>query len=254
LGVDGVGFQQTADSILTQFFIMSQVKVVRQWGNAVRASSLLPPANLPRLRDANKVSSGALAIGCSTGGPSALSVLLRDLPRDFAWPILLVQHMPPSFIPNFASWIASLCSFPVNLVTDPQLLRPGHLYMAAGDHHLEIRGGCAMSSREAPVTGQRPSATYLFRSVMREFGSSAVGVLLTGMGEDGAEGLLDMRRAGARTIVENETTAVVYGMPAAAVAIGAAAESLPLQQIAPRIAELFSRSPEETEWPNKVTY
>jgi two-component system chemotaxis response regulator CheB len=242
-GVESDGFRTTANHILTQLFIMSQVKVLRLWDNTTRTALRLPAMHLsaPDFRTAATPRGipRAVAIGCSTGGPGALSALMRDLPGEFSAPILLVQHLPQSFIPNFARWIGTIFRYRVKLVADAEALRPGCLYLAGANHQLEVRGGSAIASDAPPVGAHRPSATHLFRSMAREFGSGAVGVLLTGMGEDGAKGLLEMRRAGAHTITEDATTAIVYGMPGAANALGASCESLPLNRIGPRLGELF---------------
>jgi two-component system chemotaxis response regulator CheB len=234
VGVEASGFREQAGNILTQLFIMSQVRVVRQWNRETRRTMapIVPPKRLVQ-----DIEIRALGIGCSTGGPNALAVLLRDLPAGLDVPILLVQHIPPTFVASFASWIASISSLPVRLVREPEVLKAGWIYIAASGLHLGVANGNVVGTAEPPAA-QHPSADVLFRSMAREFGSAALGILLTGMGEDGAQGLLEMRRAGACTIAEDSSTAIVYGMPGAAMALGAVCESLPLQMIAPRIAEL----------------
>lgn len=119
--------------------------------------------------------------------------------------------------------------------------QPGYVYVAPGDRHLSVgAGGMMRITAEAPLASQRPAANVLFQSMARSFGAKAIGVILTGMGEDGARGLLEMREAGACTIAEDETTAIVYGMPAAAARMGAASIRLPLDAIAPRLLQLIA--------------
>jgi two-component system chemotaxis response regulator CheB len=241
-GVETDGFSVVAENIRTQLFIMSQVKVVRQRGaigGSVPGSRTLAP-RMPRPPEGPKIR--ALGIACSTGGPSALSVVLRELPAEISCPILLVQHIPPTFVAGFAAWIASLCRFEVRAVSHTEFLRSGCIYLAAPDRHLSVTAHAVTATDELPVSGQRPAATILFRSMALAFGSSGAGVLMTGMGDDGALGLLEMRCAGALTIAEDESTAVVYGMPAAAVACGAVCELLALPLIATRISELLGCS------------
>jgi two-component system, chemotaxis family, protein-glutamate methylesterase/glutaminase len=134
--------------------------------------------------------------------------------------------------------LEGVCPFSVEIVRDRSLMTPGKVYLSAQDHHLRAENGFVRVNRALPVCAQRPSGTVLFESMAAAFGSRALGVLLTGMGEDGAEGLLRVRQSGGYTIAEDESTAVVYGMPAEAMRLGAASESLPLPAIAPRILEL----------------
>lgn len=241
VGASHRDYESLAESLCTQLAIMSEVKVVRQTGvrprRGLRAG--LPPSTI------RKVSGGlnplaVLAIGASTGGPQALSQLLGDLPAEFPMPILTVQHMTPAFLEGFASWLQSVAPQAVCLAREGEDPLPGRVYVAPADRHLRLEGGRLRLSAEPPVSSQRPSATVLFESMAQSLGSGALGILLTGMGDDGAQGLLKLRQAGGYTIAEDQSTAVVYGMPAAAVKIGAASESLPLQEIAPRILELLA--------------
>jgi two-component system chemotaxis response regulator CheB len=173
------------------------------------------------------------AIVASTGGPAALARVLGALPADFGLPILVVQHMGPAFMAGFAAWLDGIVPLPVRIATHGEAPAPGHVHIAPGDQHLTVAAdGTLRLSREAPVNSQRPSGTVLFQSMARILGARGMGVLLTGMGEDGAEGMLAMRRAGAVTITEDESTAVVYGMPATAVKLGASGLALPLDRIA----------------------
>jgi two-component system chemotaxis response regulator CheB len=217
-----------ADTIRTQLYIMSQVPVIRQRDYARRVPGAANVA-VERRRGAPTMA----AVVASTGGPAALARVLGGLPPDFALPVLVVQHMGPAFMSGLAAWLDGIIPLPVGIAAHGQTPLSGHVYVAPGDHHLTLAGdGTLRLSREAPVNSQRPSGTVLFQSMARILGSRGMGVLLTGMGEDGAEGMLAMRRAGAVTITEDESTAVVYGMPAMAVKLGASGLALPLDRIA----------------------
>jgi two-component system chemotaxis response regulator CheB len=232
VGTSSAEYEALAERLCTQLAIMSQVKVVR------RRANVMPKHRLDRPLVSHPGGHRMLGIVTSTGGPSALVQLLGGLGSEYPLPILLVQHITSSFLEGFASWLESACPFSVIIVRNRVVPAPGTVYMAMQDRHLRIeRGGLQVDAGD-PICAQRPSGTLLFESMARTFGSGALGVLLTGMGEDGAEGLLQIRNRGGHTIAEDESTAVVYGMPAAAVRLGAVCESLPLPAIAPRILEL----------------
>jgi two-component system chemotaxis response regulator CheB len=148
--------------------------------------------------------------------------------------------MMPGFLAGFASWLEGLTPFRVVVARDGEPLAPGTVHVAPPDHHLQIEGSRVQLTQGPPLSAQRPSATAMFQSMARGVGSAGVGVLLTGMGDDGADGLLELRQAGGYTIAEDEATAVVYGMPKAAVDRGAACESRRLDEIASRLLELVS--------------
>jgi two-component system chemotaxis response regulator CheB len=217
-----------ADTIRTQLYIMSQVPVIRQRDFARHGLAAEPPPG-----DSRRIRPVMAAIVASTGGPAALARVLGGLGGDFPLPVLVVQHMGPAFMAGFAAWLDGIVPMPVRIAAHGQTPTPGSVHVAPGDQHMMVAAdGTLRLSREAPVNSQRPSGTVLFQSMARVLGSRALGVLLTGMGEDGAEGLLAMRRAGGVTITEDESTAVVYGMPASAVKLGASGLALPLDRIA----------------------
>jgi two-component system chemotaxis response regulator CheB len=185
-----------------------------------------------------------MGVVSSTGGPNALVQLLGALGPDFPLPILMVQHISGNFLDGFASWLRGACPFSVKLVQNREPVVRGTVYLAARDRHLRLTASCLETDFGDPVCLQRPSGTVLFDSMARVLGRQALGVLLTGMGEDGAQGLLRVREEGGHTIAEDESTAVVYGMPAEAVRLGGVCESLPLPAIGPRILELVvAKSP-----------
>lgn len=175
-----------------------------------------------------------MAIGASTGGTEAITSVLTRLPESSPG-LVIVQHIPPRFSRAFAERLNRLCKLSVKEAEDGDALRPGMALVAPGDVHMLLRrrtGGYYVNVKTGPkVCYQRPSVDVLFLSVAEACGPEAVGVLLTGMGADGAKGLLTMRQAGARTIAQDETTSVVYGMPREAANIGAAERILALEQI-----------------------
>ncbi|MFS3135573.1 chemotaxis-specific protein-glutamate methyltransferase CheB [Gluconacetobacter sacchari] len=224
-------------AIATQLYIMSQVPVIRHrlhYGAVGPAVEAPPPPRLrPRL----------VGMAASTGGPQAFSHVMGALPAGFPWPILLVQHMGAGFMEGFAAWLDTQTRLSVGLARQGDVMRPGHVYVAPAEAHLTLGAGDEIRLNHAPpVGGQRPSANALFASMAR-VGAGAIGVLLTGMGEDGAVGLRDMRRAGGYTIAEDRSTAIVHGMPGAAERIGAVSISLPLEQIAPHLVAIASAVP-----------
>lgn len=182
-----------------------------------------------------------VAIGASTGGPAVLVEILRQLPAEFPLPILLVIHISHPFGTAFAEWLDGLSSIRVRTARDGERLPPpggSVVLLAPPEHHLEVREGVLRLGKGAPRHSCRPSVDVLFESVARELGASAAGCLLTGMGRDGASGLLAMRAAGALTIAQAEASCVVFGMPKEAIALGAAERVLAPDEIARALIEL----------------
>ncbi|WP_457089940.1 chemotaxis-specific protein-glutamate methyltransferase CheB [Microvirga sp. P5_D2] len=237
VGVSSAGYAAIAETICTQLYIMSQVPVVRQRSFAWRPAAPTPVFNRESETDLSRPN--IMGIAASTGGPPALAKILGSLPADFPLPILLVQHMGAPFMEGFASWLNGLMPLDVRLAQDQEIPVGGRVYVAPGDRHLLLSpAGTLRVSGEPPVGNQRPSATSLFQSMAKTVGRRGLGVILTGMGEDGARGLVELRQAGGYTMAEDESTAVVYGMPAAAQRMGGVRISLPLDLIAPRILRL----------------
>jgi two-component system, chemotaxis family, protein-glutamate methylesterase/glutaminase len=185
-----------------------------------------------------------LAIGSSTGGVEALISILQCFPENCP-PTLITQHMPATFTKSFAARLDRMCAAQVEEAEDGAPVKAGRVYLAPGAAHLEVVTAkdpvCRLRQSE-PVSGHRPSVDVLFESVARSFGSKAVGVILTGMGKDGAKGLLAMREAGARTLGQDEGSSVVYGMPKVAFELGAVEKQLPLYRIAAAALDLCSIS------------
>lgn len=184
-----------------------------------------------------------LAIGASTGGPRAIETVLRGLPAD-APGTVVVQHMPEKFTASFAERLDQVCAMEVREARDGDGVVPGVALIAPGNRHMVLqKDGARYVVRikdGPPVHHQRPSVDVLFVSVARAAGRNAIGMLLTGMGSDGARGLLAMRESGATTLAQDESTAVVFGMPKEAIRLGAADHVLPLPQMAPMVLRLLS--------------
>ena len=187
-----------------------------------------------------------VALGASTGGPAALTELLRSLPARFRTPVLCVQHIAASepFAVAFSDWLADQTGRNVSYALDGMMVHAlhGRVVLAPPDRHVLVRDGILRLSAGAPRHSCRPAVDVLFESVAAEYGAGAAGCLLTGMGRDGAEGLLRMRARGAETFAQDEASCIVYGMPREAALIGAAAHVLSPAQIAARLADLQTTS------------
>ena len=205
------------------------------------------PAMASAREPARSGKTSLIAIGASTGGVPAVQTVMRDL-AHLRLPIVVVQHMPPGYTAKFAARLATATGLDVHEANDGDRLKPGMAVVApGGPRHLEIeerRGEFVCVLREGPlVSGHSPSVDVMFHSVARSVGSHAVGILLTGMGRDGADGLLAMRKAGAETLIQSGETCVVNGMPKAAYEIGAADRVVPLNQIGGAVGQLVGERP-----------
>lgn len=227
--VAGVG--HLGDEILAKVRAAARVRVRRRESSAAAPVRVLPNTQA-LINSTHKV----IAIGASTGGTEALREVLQVLPADSPG-IVVVQHMPESFTRSFAERLDSLCQIRVKEAEDGDRILPGHALIARGNRHMEVRrSGAIYSVRlvdSPPVNRHRPSVDVLFESCARYLGANAVGVILTGMGNDGARGMKAMHDAGAFTLAQDEATCVVFGMPREAIAAGGVDEILPLGRIAP---------------------
>lgn len=183
-----------------------------------------------------------VAIGISTGGPNALRDIFKDIDVHFPLPILVVQHMPAGFTAEFANSLDRICPLDVTEAKDGDLILPAHVYIAPGNYHIYVaRQGTDFViklSQDPLRNGHRPSADYLFESVAKIYQNHALGVIMTGMGRDGAAQLAEMRKQGAWTIGQDEASSIVYGMPKVAWELGAVQEQVPLERMAEKINEL----------------
>jgi two-component system chemotaxis response regulator CheB len=208
-------------------------------GNALQPAALAPLATAP---DTRRV----VLIGASTGGVEALRTVLPRLPADMP-PLVVVQHIPPYFSRVMAEHLDRVAAVEVREAVDGDVLRPGLCLIAPGDFHVLLKreGGQyrLKLSQTPPVNHCRPSVDVLFRSAAEQAGAQAVGVLLTGMGADGARGMQLLRAAGARTIVQSEDSCVVFGMPQAAIAAGAVERIVPLTRIAEAVLDALRKEP-----------
>jgi len=184
-----------------------------------------------------------LAIGISTGGPNALSYLLPQIPKDFPAGILIVQHMPAGFTEMFASRLNTACEIEVKEAKDGDLVLPGRALIAPGNRHLKIKrmalGTIAVLSDAPPVSGHRPSADVLFRSVAAEYGQRVTALIMTGMGSDGAEGIGEIRARGGMTVAQDEESCIVFGMPKVAIEKDHIAKIVSLRNMGAFLADHF---------------
>jgi len=229
VGPDSPGFAAIAAEFLQTVKLMAEVPVVRRWPARPKAAPALPP----RPPSTPPAAVRLVALGASTGGPLALQEILSRLPADFPVPLLIVQHISSGFAAGFAEWLGKASGFPVRIAAHGELPRAGSAYVAPDGRHLGIRPEGRLYLADAPTEhGLRPSVSYLFRSVAAACGPAAIGVLLTGMGRDGAQELRAMRLAGAVTVAQDRDSSIVFGMPGAAVQLDAAAYVLPPAAIA----------------------
>jgi two-component system chemotaxis response regulator CheB len=248
------GLQEMGAEIADKLRIAARARIERR-----TVARPAPPAATPRAAGAGGAPAGApplvkavpiaysrsstekiVAIGSSTGGTEALREVLTQLPADCP-AVLVTQHMPPGFTKSFADRLNSLCRMHVKEAEHGERVLPGHVYVAPGGRHLALGRSGANYVVELddgpPVNRHRPSVEVLFKSVARHAGRNVIGIMLTGMGRDGADAMKELRDAGAHNIAQDEATCVVYGMPREAVASGAVHEVLPLQKIAGHVLD-----------------
>lgn len=180
-----------------------------------------------------------VAIAASTGGPAALATVLSNLTGLDA-PVMIVQHLQADFVDGLAAWMARASPLPVEIAKNGQVLVPGHVYIGPGDVHLRLAPGRRIELSRLPESLHRPSADELFNSVAQQAGADGIGVILSGMGDDGAQGLLALSLRGGRTIGQDEASCAVFGMPAAAARMGAVTQLLPPEEIGAVIRRLVS--------------
>ncbi|MDR5736896.1 MULTISPECIES: chemotaxis response regulator protein-glutamate methylesterase [unclassified Caballeronia] len=211
---------------------------VRQTTHVAAASAHAAPKASPHLNNPLVSTEKLVIVGASTGGTEAIREVLVPLPPD-APAVMIAQHMPPGFTKSFAQRLNGLCRIAVKEAEHGERVLPGHAYIAPGHAHLVLaRSGAnyvAHLSDAAPVNRHRPSVDVLFRSAAQHAGKNAIGVILTGMGRDGAAGLLEMQQAGAYTLAQDEASCVVFGMPREAIAMGGASEIAPLSEMSRRV-------------------
>jgi two-component system chemotaxis response regulator CheB len=232
------GFQDMAEALQRTVKTMAEVRLVKRWSGgqtrpADTATSIA--GSFPPLRRTIDV----VALGASTGGPPVIKTILSGLGGHFPIPLLVVQHMSAGFQEGMARWLQEKVGLAVSIARNGELVGSPHAYLAPDGLHMGVGpGGRIFLSHDAPERGLRPSVSFLFRSIASSYGSRAAGVLLTGMGEDGARELKTMRDRGACTIAQDRESAIVDGMPGTARELGAAALVLPPEKIATALMEM----------------
>ncbi len=241
MGIGHPRHKAMAEELAQTVRLMSEVKVIKRWTRsrqATKSSAALPRVGLKPTQSEIKL----VAIGSSTGGPSVLQTILSGLPQDFSIPILIVQHIAAGFLNGLVEWLGQRTCHSISVATHGEKIKPGHVYFAPDDWHMGIgRYGQITLSQSKPEDNLRPAVSYLLRSVAESFGPQAAGVLLTGMGQDGARDLKLMRDKGAITIAQNEESSVIFGMPGEAVKLGAAAHVLSPDEIVTTLIRIVNR-------------
>lgn len=235
---DWADLEHIGREVIRRVKILSRVRVITHIAGRKRV--VTEESHPAPVHHAKPGTRSLVAIGSSTGGPSALLSVLGRLPEDFPAPIVIAQHIADGFIPGLVGWLDAGCKVTVTEAAEGATAEKGYAYLAPTGSNLEMDGYTMRFSK--PQTGQLyiPSADTLFMSVARSFGRSAVGVILTGMGADGAIGLKRMHEFGAATLAQDEETSTVYGMPKAAAELGAADAVLPVHEIAVEVERLIS--------------
>lgn len=234
----------SAEELIRTVKSMSEVKVIKRWARLPKkdVSPHKKEARPPEVAIIPGREIKIVAIGASVGGPIALQAILSAIPSDITVPIVIVQHISAGFTHGLVEWLSITSAIPVQLGRQGEKMLPGHAYIAPDNLQMKVsRDGTIALTEDEPQDGIRPSVSCLFRSIADVYGKNAIGVLLTGMGRDGAEELKLMKDKGAVTIVQDKETSVVFGMPGEAVKIGGAAYVLPLGEIAQTLEGLLNK-------------
>ncbi len=236
-GIGHPDHEAQVKNLIKTMKLMAEVKVVRRWPRRREEEAVGQARELPAPVTPGNIQ--IVAIGASTGGPPVVQAILSGLPKNFPVAVLVVQHMASGFIEGFTEWLRRTTALHVKVAADGDEILPGRVYIAPDNAQMKANGrGRLACTGDAPENGLRPSVSCLFRSVAEVFGKNAAGVLLTGMGKDGAEALKLMKDKGALTIAQNEESSIVFGMPGEAVRLGAAQYVLPPGEITAMLAEL----------------
>ena len=239
------GMEEYAADITDKIRAVSQAKIHKTSVPSARQEKFSADTILPSMAGRLISTEKLIAIGASTGGTEAIKEVLIKLPADSP-AVLVTQHMPEHFTKSFADRLNSLCKISVKEAEHGERVLPGHAYIAPGHSHLLLaRSGAnyiVKLDQGLPVNRHRPSVDVLFRSTANVAGANAIGIILTGMGKDGTQGLLEMKQTGSFTIAQDESSCVVFGMPKEAIAVGAVREVLPLQSIAQRTLEYLVKN------------
>ena len=243
-------FSASRKELIETVKLMSEVKVIKLFPR--NRNELIKPLHLvkPVERDVKYIQ--VIAIGASTGGPMALQIILSKLPKEFSIPVLIVQHIAIGFVKGFVEWLSATSGIKLKIAEDGENILAGVGYIAPDNFQMGVSFENKINlSNNPPENGSKPSVSYLFRSIAQNFGPNAFGILLTGMGKDGADELKTMKDKGALTIVQNEESCVVFGMPGEALRIGAADNALPPESISEILVKTGSKIM-ENEQKNKL--
>lgn len=236
----GLADPDTCDKVVQAVRLMSSVPVIHHWDRKHRPASAASRVFQTRAEITHPRPLRVIGLAASTGGPAALATILRGLSAQFPLPILIVQHITNGFASGLAEWLSHQTDLRVVLAGHGDAVLAGTVLLAPDDYHLEVNvQGVVELSKQPAYRGLRPSANYLFQSLARAYGAHAAGVILTGMGDDGCDGLEPLRAAGGLTIAQDEPSCVVYGMPREAVARNVVNHVLPLDQIAPLLNQFI---------------
>ena len=235
--------KETQNDLVQTVKLMSEVKVVRRWKRErERQSEAIDKKVSDKGLKKRDKKIKIVAIGASTGGPPIIQTILSGLKKGYPAPILVVQHISKGFLEGLVEWLRQSTGLPVHIAKHGEELLPGHIYFARDDYHLGVdKDGRLRLSREEIENGLRPSVSYLFRSIINSFDGEAVGILLTGMGKDGAMEMKMMKDNGAVTIAQDRESSVVYGMPGEAVRLDGATYVLSPEEIAQTLEDLARR-------------
>ncbi len=239
-GMGHADSESSVKELIQTVKLMSDVKVVRRWSPKAKADKSekckIKPVEESLRKD---LDIQIVAVGASTGGPVVLQQILSGLPSQFKVPIVIVQHIAPGFLPGLADWLTKTTNFSVTIAKKGEKLKPGMAYLAPDGFQMAIDSKFHVQlDEEAPEYHLCPSVSYLFRSVAHIYGKRAIGVLLTGMGKDGASELKMMNDKGAITIAQDKESSVIHGMPGEAIKLGAASYVLSTTQIPEKLIEL----------------
>lgn len=239
-GVGHPDFKEAEKKLVEIVKLMSEVKVVGRRSLLHRTETALSQPGVKLGQPAAAIK--CVAFGASTGGPAVLQVILSGLSKDFSAPVLIVQHIAAGFLNGLVEWLCQTSGLPIHIATQGECLLPGHVYMAPDGFQMGVECSSRIAlSKDKPVNGLCPSVSYLFRSVAEVYGPHAIGVQLTGMGNDGAAELKLMKEKGAVTIAQDKNSSVVHGMPGEAIRLGASTYVLPPDKIAATLVRLVNK-------------
>lgn len=238
--VDHPDYKKGTQELIQTLKLMSEVKMVKRSAHTMKKHVPAKPAIGKIIRAESEIQ--VIAIGASTGGPLVLQKILSGLPKNIPVPLLIVQHISHGFTEGFVEWLNNTTNFPLHIATHGELLLPGHGYVAPDDFHMGVENGPRIVlSKHELENGLRPSVAYLFRTTAQVFSSSAVGILLTGMGRDGADELKLMKEKGAITFAQDKESSIVHGMPGEAIKLNAATHVLSPEDIITTLSALIKK-------------